>query len=121
MQEFTEDDTAKVETAAPATRTRLFRANYIVYYVLGVIEALFILRLIFKLLGANPGSGFVSLIYSTSGFFLAPFTSIFPVTTGTGVVTVSILEPAVIIAMIVYALIAWGISALIKAFVVGKQ
>jgi len=38
-------------------------------YILGAFEALFIFRLIFKLLGANPGSTFVSLIYELSGNF----------------------------------------------------
>jgi hypothetical protein len=121
MSEIIEENTSQDEKLAPATRTGVFRANYLVYYVLGIIESLMILRLIFKLLGANPGSGFVSFVYSTSGFLLAPFTSIFPVATGTGVTTVSIIEPAVFIAIIVYALIAWGISALVKALIVGKE
>jgi len=120
MQE-TDETTHDNEVAAPATRRGVFQANYIVYYILGVIEALLVLRLIFKISGANPGSEFVSFIYSTSGFFVAPFTSIFPVATGEGVVTTSILEPAVLVAIIVYALIAWGIGALIKALIVGKK
>lgn len=120
MQEIIEE-TPKTEKAAPSTRTGVFQANYLVYYVLGILEAFLVLRLIFKLLGANAGSGFVSFIYAVSGFFVAPFTAIFPVATGEGVTTTSILEPAVIIAMIIYALIAWGISALVKAFIIGKE
>jgi hypothetical protein len=121
MREIIEEDIPKGETVTPVSRTSVFRANYLVYYLLGLIESFLILRLIFKLLGANSGSGFVSFIYSTSGFFLAPFTSIFPVATGTGVTTVSIFEPAVFVAIIVYALIAWGVGALIKVLVVGKE
>ncbi|CAN5422818.1 hypothetical protein BH10PAT4_BH10PAT4_0610 [soil metagenome] len=120
MQDNNEETPNEVK-ASPTTRKGVFQANYLVYYILGVVESLLILRLIFKLLGANPGSGFVSFIYSVSGFFLAPFTSIFPVATGEGVVTTSVLEPAVIVALIVYALIAWGISALVKALIVGKE
>lgn len=120
MQE-TIEETPQEEKAAPATRRGVFQANYLVYYILGIIESLLILRLIFKILGANSVSGFVSFIYSVSGFFIAPFTSIFPVATGEGVTTTSILEPAVIVAMIVYALIAWGISALVKALLVGRE
>jgi len=115
------EETPREEKAAPATRTGVFQANYIVYYILGIIESLLILRLVFKALGANAESGFVSFIYSTSGFFITPFTSIFPVATGQGVTTVSILEPAVIVAIIVYALIAWGVSALVKALIVGRE
>ena len=45
----------------------------IVYYILGILEALLAFRLIFKLLGANHGSTFVSLIYNISGAFLSYF------------------------------------------------
>jgi len=115
------EETPREEKAAPATRTGVFQANYIVYYILGIIESLLILRLIFKILGANAESGFVSFIYTISEFFIAPFTAIFPVATGQGVATVSVLEPAVIVAMVVYGLIAWGVSALIKALIVGRE
>jgi|NGEPerStandDraft_9_1074522.scaffolds.fasta_scaffold02675_2 uncharacterized membrane protein HdeD (DUF308 family) len=85
----------------------------IVYYILGVLEALFAFRLVFKLLGANPNSGFVSFIYAVTQVFLAPFTSIFRTATTQGIETKAVLEPMTIIAMIVYALIAWGIVKLI--------
>jgi len=46
-----------------------FTAGRIIYYILGIIEVLLTFRFIFKLLGANPNSGFVSLIYSISQVF----------------------------------------------------
>ena len=49
----------------------------IICYILGILETLFAFRLIFKLLGANPLSGFVSFIYSLTGVFLNPFNEIF--------------------------------------------
>ncbi len=110
----------KESTNTPA-RKGIFQASYLVYYVLGLLEASLLLRLVFKLLGANPGSGFVDWIYSMTGVLIAPFTSIFPVATTHGVVTTSVLEPATIVAIIVYALIAWAISALIKTLVVGRD
>lgn len=85
----------------------------IVYYILGLLEALFAFRLVFKLLGANPKSGFVSFIYAVTQVFLAPFTGIFRTAETQGIETRSVLEPMTIIAMIVYALIAWGIVKLI--------
>jgi hypothetical protein len=94
--------------------TENVRATQIVYYVLGVLEVLFTFRLVFKLLGANPQSPFVSLIYSITQVFLAPFSGIFPSATTKGLETQSVLEPPTIIAMIVYAVIAWGIIKLIE-------
>lgn len=88
----------------------------IIYYVLGILEALFAFRLIFKLLGANPGSAFVSFIYTVSGAFLAPFMGIFRSTSADGGVIHSILETNTIVAMVVYALIAWGIVELIEIY-----
>lgn len=85
-----------------------------VYYILGLIETLLAFRLVFRLLGANPGSIFVSFIYAVSGVFLAPFKGIFRVATSNGIETTAVLEPHTIIAMIVYALIAYGVVKLIE-------
>lgn len=93
--------------------TESFTASRIVYYILGVLETLLAFRLVFKLLGANPNSGFVSFIYSISRVFLVPFTTIFRPAVTEGIETKAILEPGTIIAMIVYALIAWGIVKLL--------
>jgi hypothetical protein len=90
-----------------------FTAKRVVYYILGLLEVLLAFRLVFKLLGANPGSGFVSFIYTVSKVFLLPFTAIFRSAATEGIETKAILEPSTIIAMVVYALIAWGIVKLI--------
>ncbi len=96
------------------TGQRNLKAGKIVYYILGVLEVLFAFRLVFKLLGANPQSPFVSFIYSVSQAFLSPFSGIFRSATTKGIEAQSVLEPATIIAMIVYAIIAWGIVKLIE-------
>jgi hypothetical protein len=90
------------------------KARKYVYYILGVLEVLFAIRLVFKLLGANPGSTFVTFIYSITEVFLLPFASIFRTTVVKGVETQAVLEPATIIGMIIYALAAWGINKLIE-------
>lgn len=102
------------EGSVKNTDPRNLQAKRIVYYILGVLEVLFAFRLVFKLLGANPESLFVSLIYSVSQAFLTPFTGIFPSAVTKGIETQSVLEPTTIIAMIVYAIIAWGIVKLIE-------
>lgn len=89
------------------------KARRIIYYLLGILEILFAFRLVFKVLGANPESSFVSIIYSVTNLFLAPFYGIFRMAVSDGIETQSVLEPALIIAMIVYAALAWGISRFI--------
>ncbi len=93
----------------------------VVFYILGILETLFAFRLIFKLLGANPASGFVSFIYTVTGVFLSPFKGIFSSAVNEGLETSSILEPSVIIAMIVYALIAYGIVVLLDISINPKR
>lgn len=83
----------------------------IVYYVLGVIEVFLALRFVLRMLGANAQSAFVQFIYSVSAIFMAPFTAIFKTTATSGVK----LEWSVLVAMAVYALIAWGVVALVGA------
>jgi len=85
-----------------------------VYYILGLIETLLTFRLVFKLLGANPWSAFASLIYTISGIFMAPFSGIFRAAINNGIETTSVLEPTTIIAMVVYALVAYGVVKLIE-------
>lgn len=89
------------------------KTRRIIFYLLGILEILFAFRLIFKVLGANPESSFVSIIYSVTTLFLAPFHGIFRMAVTDGIETQSVLEPALIIAMIVYAALAWGISKFI--------
>ncbi|HWP96651.1 MAG TPA: YggT family protein [Syntrophomonadaceae bacterium] len=101
------------EAIVVKTDEERFAARRVVYYILGILEILLAFRLIFKLLGANPDSGFVSFIYSISQVFLVPFTAIFRSAATQGIETTAVLEPSTIIAMIVYALIAWGIVKLI--------
>lgn len=90
------------------------KARRIIYYIFGVLEVLFVFRLIFKILGANPESTFISLIYSVTNIFLAPFVGIFRMAVTKGIETQAVLEPTLIIAMVVYAAIAWGIITLIE-------
>lgn len=95
---------------------RNMQARKVVYYILGVLETLFAFRLVFKLLGANPGSSFVKSIYSLTDIFLTPFEDIFRTKLINGIETQAILEPALLIAIISYAIFAWGIIRLIGLF-----
>jgi len=92
--------------------------SHIVQNIIGIIfvliEILLAFRLVFKLLGANPINGFVKGIYSGTQFFVGSFEGIFSRTTTGGLETTAVFEPATLIAMVVIALIAWGVLKLIK-------
>jgi len=87
----------------------------IVYYILGLIEMLLAFRFIFKLLGANPRSPFVDFIYDLSAPVISPFVNIFSRTSVPGIETGAVFEPATLVAMIVYMLIA---RILVELFVI---
>jgi uncharacterized protein YggT (Ycf19 family) len=88
------------------------RAAQITYLILGLVEALIITRVILKLLAANPEAGFVRFVYTVSAPLVAPFQGIFP----TPATQNSVLELSSLVAIAIYALIAWGIVRLIAIF-----
>ncbi len=99
-----------VKRAVSGTQT----VERVIYFLFGALEVLLGFRLVFKLLGAGHGSAFVDAIYSLTRIFILPFGGIFPQATTTGLETIAILESATVIAIIVYAVLAWGIVALVK-------
>ena len=106
--------TNSVESKASGKATAV---NF-VWYLYGLIAVLLALRMIFKLFGANSASGFVSFIYSVSGVLSAPFDSIFGVKTTEAASTQHVFEPSILVAIAVYALIAWGIT---KLFMINER
>ena len=88
--------------------------EYVVYFLFGVLEILLAFRLFLKLAGASMASSFVSLIYTLTGIFILPFNGIFSRGFAQGVETTSVLEPATIVAIIVYIILAWGVVKLIR-------
>jgi len=83
----------------------------IVWFVFGVIEVFIGIRFVLTLFGANAEAGFVQFIYSVSDVFMAPFNAIFSTQTVEG----ATFEWSALVAIAVYALIAWGLVALIRA------
>lgn len=90
------------------------KARSSVYLVLSIIEVFLAFRFVFKLLGANPKSGIVIFVYSITGILTAPFSGIFRTVVDGGIETKAVMEPATIIAMIVYLLIARAIVSILK-------
>ena len=81
----------------------------ILHYLTGVINIALLLRLIFKAFGANPASGIVNFVYSITKALLIPFQGIFEVAAAGR----SVIEPAILVAILIYSIAVWGISELI--------
>lgn len=93
-----------IEDLAEARNQALSKITQLIWFLFGVLEVLIGLRILLKLIGANPASAFASLVYSITDLFLWPFFGL----TATPAVGAFVLEIPAIIAMIVYALIAWA-------------
>ena len=87
-----------------------FRATAVVGFLVGVIDVLIAARFLGKLFGASAQSAFVHGIYSVSAPLVAPFTGIFG---DTGSKT-NTFETASLVALVVYAVIGWGLVVLIR-------
>jgi len=115
-----EDNSTPEKEPSKRDATSYQTAGYVVYFIFGLLEVLLAFRFVFKLFGANPSTGFVDFIYNLSAIFVAPFAGIFNTSLAQGDVTTSVFEPATLVALIVYAVLAWGIVALIGV-ISGRQ
>ncbi len=91
-------------------KKKIFRINQVIWYILGTVEVVLAFRILLKLLGANAYSGFTSFIYAISNPFALPFAGVLGITG----VSEMILEWSTLIAMAVYAILAYGIVALFQ-------
>lgn len=82
----------------------------IIWYVASVILVLLAFRFVLALLGANPNNQFANFIYTVSHPFVAPFFSLFGYRLQYGV---SRFETYTLVAMAVYAIIAYGLARLV--------
>ena len=90
-------------------RLWLYRISQLIWLGCGSLEILIALRIVLKLIGANPQASFAQLIYAFSTFFLLPFAGLTLNPSYEGMV----LEITSMIAMIVYALLALlGVQAI---------
>jgi uncharacterized protein YggT (Ycf19 family) len=99
-----EPDAEVVSTFNPG-----WRAVQLVYLVFGLIDGLLIIRVVLKLLGANPAAAFASWDYNVTDYFMGPFHNLLP-TIGNAQ---SQLEMSVVVAILVYALIGWAVGRLV--------
>jgi len=83
-----------------------FKATQLIWLLLGVLEVMIALRILLKLIAANPESPVVALIYGFTALFLFPFEGMTATPSAGGMV----LELSSLFAMAIYALIAWAVE-----------
>lgn len=102
-----ERDNVLVEPLSP----QFLLTRRIIYYVLDAFLILLAFRFVLRAFSANAGSLFVEFIYSVTDPLVFPFSGIFPTTSLT---SGSQLEWPVLVAMAVYAVLAYGIVRLLR-------
>lgn len=90
-------------------RETLYKISQFIWLLLGGLEGLIGIRVILRLIGANPGSWFTAFVYQLSDVFLWPFRNI----VANPVFQNLVLEVTSLIAMLVYALVGWAMVRLI--------
>jgi hypothetical protein len=91
-------------------RRQIEKIIQVIWYVTGVLEALIGMRVVLRLMAANPQAGFTRFIYGITSIFLAPFMGLTPTPAFNG----SVLELWALIGMLVYVLLAIGTIKLIR-------
>ena len=86
-----------------------FKATQLVWLLFGLLISMIALRIGLKLIGANPGSPIVTMIYGFTDLFLFPFNGMVNSPTTGNIV----LELSSFFAILVYGLIAWGVAKVI--------
>ena len=97
-------ETEVVSTFSPARR--VFEMIYLVF---AIVDALLIIRLALKVLGANMAAGFTQFVYGVTGPLLAPFHALLPnIVSGK-----SVFETSTVVAILVYALFGYILARLV--------
>ena len=92
-----------------SNRVFTWKFTQLVWLLFGLLEALIGLRVLLRLIAANPYNPFAQLVYKLSYPFVWPFLGLTRTPSADGMV----LEISSLIAMFVYGLIAWVIVQLV--------
>lgn len=101
----------RVTQREPERERRIFsfKATQLVWLLFGLLISMIALRIGLKLIGANPGSPIVTMIYGFTDLFLFPFTGMVNSPTIGNIV----LELSSFFAILIYGLIAWGVERIV--------
>lgn len=90
-------------------RLNLHTVSQLILLFFGIVEGLIGLRVILKIIGANPDVDFARFIYNAAALFLAPFFGLVGSPASGGMV----LEVPSLIAMLFYGIVGWLILRVI--------
>ncbi|MHB1132490.1 MAG: hypothetical protein ACYC4L_08905 [Chloroflexota bacterium] len=90
-------------------RLNLHTVSRVIMLLFGIVEGLIGLRVVLKLVGANPDVDFARFIYNAAALFLAPFFGLVGSPASGGMV----LEVPSLIAMLFYGVVGWLILRVI--------
>ena len=107
-QQAAEAERVRAAVEAEQRRT-LLKISQFIWLSFGVLEGLIGLRILLKLIAANPNNPFAQLIYDVTDLFLWPFAGLTMTPAANGIV----LEVSSIIALFFYALVSVLIQRLI--------
>lgn len=88
------------------------KVSQVIWFIVGVISSLLLLRFVLALLGANPANAFANFIYELSNVFVAPFRGLLQVSAVE--YGVARFEIETLVAIAVYALFGYGIIKMIQ-------
>lgn len=89
------------------------KAIDVCWFLFSLLEVLLALRFFFELTAAHAAAGFVALTYGITEPFVWPFAGIFGVPRSGN----NVFDANLIIAMVIYAVIAWGITRLLAMLI----
>lgn len=87
-----------------------YRLSQLVWLVFGAIEGLIGLRVLLKLVGANPANPFADWVYTSTDLLLGPFLGLTRTPAANGIE----FDISALIGMLVYMLLAWGLIQLVE-------
>ena len=100
--------TQQIASQGEVVEAKAAKKNQVIWYILGILNILLALRVVFLLLGARQ-VGFATTLYALTNPFVAPFKGIFASAALSG----AYFDSAAVLAIVIYTLVAWGLSALI--------
>jgi uncharacterized membrane protein len=87
-------------------RQTAFKLVQAIYLLVGFINSLIVIRVVLRLLAANPSATFARWIYGVTDWLGAPFAGLFSAAGVGG----GVLELNALVALAVYALLAWSLA-----------
>ena len=106
-----------VEDESVGRLSALDLATRIIWFLTGLLLVGLVARFILKATGANTASSFVSFIYNATAAFVAPFRGIFSDSASGS----NVLEVSTIVAIVVWALIAFFVTWLLGILLGGPS